>query len=65
MGFDDSYKKISSTGQLYRQIGNSVGVNITEELSKQIILQGLLNDTPRETITNKQKVINGQTQITF
>ena len=65
MGFDDSYKKISSTGQLYRQIGNSVGVNITEELSKQIILQGLLNETPRETITNKQKVINGQTQITF
>lgn len=65
MGFDDSYKKVSSSGQLYRQIGNSVGVNITEELSKQIILQGLLNETQRETIRNKQKVINGQTQITF
>ena len=65
MGFDDNYKKVSSSGQLYRQIGNSVGVNITEELSKQIILQGLLDETQRETIRNKQKVINGQTQITF
>ena len=30
MGFDENYKKISSNGQIYRQIGNSVGVNITD-----------------------------------
>lgn len=65
MGFDENYKKISSTGQLYRQIGNSVGVNITDELSKQIIHQGLLDEPSTETTRNKPKVINQQTQLTF
>jgi DNA (cytosine-5)-methyltransferase 1 len=65
MGFDDGYKKISSTGQLYRQIGNSVGVNITEELSRQIVLQGLLDESQRNPAKNKSKVINRQSQFTF
>jgi DNA (cytosine-5)-methyltransferase 1 len=65
MGFDKKYKKVSSTGQLYRQVGNSVSVNITDELSRQIICQGLLDGPSRKTLKNKPKVINKQSQLTF
>tara|TARA_Y100000816_G_scaffold18088_1_gene11835 strand:+ start:198 stop:1262 length:1065 start_codon:yes stop_codon:yes gene_type:complete len=65
MGFKDTYKKISSKGMLYRQIGNSVGINVIDELSKQIINQGLLLESKRKTTSNPQKVINKQTQFAF
>jgi DNA (cytosine-5)-methyltransferase 1 len=51
MGFPENYLKNKSLGESYRQIGNSVGVNITSEISKQIIEQGLLkNESQREII---------------
>lgn len=65
MGFHSRYKKISSTGQLYRQIGNSVGVNVIDEISKQITKQGLLDETQKKTSSNIQKVVNNQTQFAF
>jgi Site-specific DNA methylase len=65
MGFNSRYKKVSSTGQLYRQIGNSVGVNVVDEISKQIIRQKLLNEPQTKTLRNSPKVINGQTQLNF
>jgi DNA (cytosine-5)-methyltransferase 1 len=36
MGFPDKFKKISNTGELYRQIGNSVCVPMIKEITKQI-----------------------------
>lgn len=51
MGFPSNYKKCSVVGHQYRQIGNSVSVNITREISRQIIEQGLLSDEPQREIT--------------
>lgn len=36
MGFPDKFKKINNTGELYRQIGNSVCVPMIKEITKQI-----------------------------
>ncbi|MBS1669551.1 MAG: DNA cytosine methyltransferase [Bacteroidetes bacterium] len=36
MGFPDKFKKINNTGELYRQIGNSVCVPMVKEITKQI-----------------------------
>lgn len=65
MGFPEKYKKISSAGQLYRQIGNSVGVNVVKEISKQILKQGLLDESQGKTTRNIPRVINQQTRFTF
>lgn len=50
MGFPENFKRCSKLGHQYRQIGNSVSVNITKELSKQIIEQGLLSNEPQRKI---------------
>tara|TARA_B100000925_G_C21980696_1_gene462179 strand:+ start:624 stop:1685 length:1062 start_codon:yes stop_codon:yes gene_type:complete len=63
MGFDENYKKPSPTGQIYKQIGNSVGTNVIDELSNQIICQGLLDESQRKTIRNTPKIVNRQTQL--
>ena len=42
MGFPENYIKHPNLGEQYKQIGNSVCVNITQEISKQIIEQKLL-----------------------
>ncbi|MCX6746870.1 MAG: DNA cytosine methyltransferase [Candidatus Pacearchaeota archaeon] len=36
MGFPDSYKKISSNGERYRQIGNSVAIPMIEAVAEEI-----------------------------
>lgn len=36
MGFPDEFKKISNTGELYRQIGNSVCIPMVREITRQI-----------------------------
>lgn len=38
-GFPDDFQKISSIGNCYRQIGNSVAIPMIEEIGKQIFLQ--------------------------
>jgi DNA (cytosine-5)-methyltransferase 1 len=44
MGFPEEFKKNPTIGEQYKQIGNSLSVNITQEISKQILEQGLLNE---------------------
>jgi DNA (cytosine-5)-methyltransferase 1 len=39
MGFPDSHKKLSVTGQLYRQIGNSVAIPMIRAVGEQIVEQ--------------------------
>lgn len=39
MGFPDSYKKVSSVGEQYKQLGNSVCVPMIEEISREIKAQ--------------------------
>lgn len=39
MGYPEDYLLNDKTGERYKQIGNSVGVNITKELSKQVLKQ--------------------------
>ena len=51
MGFPNNFLKHKNRGEQYKQIGNSVGVNIIEEISYQIINQSLLNiNEPQEEI---------------
>jgi DNA (cytosine-5)-methyltransferase 1 len=42
MGFPENYIKVSSTADLYRQIGNSVAVPMIEAVVEQIIEQGFI-----------------------
>jgi DNA (cytosine-5)-methyltransferase 1 len=44
MGFPEDYKKVSKLGKCYEQIGNSVAVNITEAIAKELVDQGFLPD---------------------
>jgi len=63
MGYPKNYKKLSSTGQLIRQIGNSVGITVVEEICKQLVNQGLLHESQGKITPNLPKVINRQTQL--
>ena len=63
MGFDEDYKKVSTPGQLYKQIGNSVGTTVVSELARQILNQGMLNESQREIKRDSSKVVNKQTQL--
>ncbi len=40
-GFPDNYKKISSLGELYRQIGNSVSIPMIQSIANEIVLSHL------------------------
>ena len=42
MGFPKKYVKVSSTADLYRQIGNSVAIPMIEAVTEQIIEQGFV-----------------------
>ena len=44
MGFPENFRLSDSLATCYKQIGNSVAVNITDELSKQLVKQGLLEN---------------------
>lgn len=61
MGFPDDYKKHPIIGEQYRQIGNSVSVNITEEIARQIIQQNLL----QETYESSRKIIGDLRELLF
>ena len=63
MGFNEDYKKVSTPGQLYKQIGNSVGTTVVSELARQILNQGMLNESQREINRDSSQVVNKQTQL--
>lgn len=44
MGFPKNFKKSMSPGERYKQIGNSVAVNVVEQIAKQILDQKLLDE---------------------
>ena len=37
MGFDDSFKIVVDDVEMYRQAGNSIVVNVLEEILKQLL----------------------------
>ena len=39
MGFPENYKKVSSAGEQYKQLGNSVCVPMIEAVAKEINMQ--------------------------
>lgn len=55
MGFPEDFKLSNSIPTCYKQIGNSVAVNVTHELAKQIIEQGLLES--ENTYESQTKII--------
>ncbi|WP_201790976.1 DNA cytosine methyltransferase [Campylobacter vicugnae] len=44
MGFPNDFIKDKSLSESYKQIGNSVCVNMIESIAKEIVMQGLLDD---------------------
>jgi DNA (cytosine-5)-methyltransferase 1 len=62
MGFPDNYKKNKNNGEKYKQIGNSVCVNITSEISRQILIQGLLNHQQNES---QREIIGDLRELQF
>lgn len=44
MGFPKNFKKSEKPGERYKQIGNSVAVNVVDQIAKQIIEQKLLDE---------------------
>ena len=44
MGFPNNFKLHDVSGTRYKQIGNSVGVPVIKEISKQLVEQNLLSD---------------------
>ena len=67
MGFPADFKKPCSTGQQYRQIGNSVGVNMVSELAQQLIRQGMFDVKNKISKRNSTRtiptIIDGQMEI--
>lgn len=58
MGFPDSFKRHKTTGEQYKQIGNSVAISVIEAISKQITEQRLLDDEPqRKTEGDLQAIL--------
>jgi DNA (cytosine-5)-methyltransferase 1 len=62
MGFPDDFKKNTKIGEQYKQIGNSVCVNITSEISRQILVQGLLNYRNNES---QREIIGDLRELQF
>jgi hypothetical protein len=44
MGFPKNYSKSLKVGEKYKQIGNSVAINVVEAIADQIIKQKLLDE---------------------
>lgn len=56
MGFPENFKRHPISGTQYKQIGNSVGVNVIKEISNQIIKQGLLNKTLKYPLSEMEMI---------
>ena len=44
MGFPKNFKISEKPGERYKQIGNSVAVNVVDQIAKQILEQKLLDE---------------------
>jgi DNA (cytosine-5)-methyltransferase 1 len=62
MGFPKDYKQHPNLSERYKQIGNSVSVSITEQISKQIIEQNLLEKT---NVKSQRKVVGDLRELYF
>ena len=58
MGFPENFKLNPKSGERYKQVGNSVGVNVITEISKQIINQKLLENEPQGEIVGDLQQLN-------
>ena len=58
MGFPEDFKLNQRVGERYKQIGNSVGVNVVQELSRQILKQGLLDNESQRNIVGDLQLLN-------
>ena len=67
MGFPKKYIRHKQNSECYKQIGNSVGVPVVEEISKEILNQGLLDVDQSQNPFNKnvRRIFDNQYEITF
>ena len=52
MGYDDSFKVVVPDQQMYRQCGNSIVVNVLEEIIKEILKTGVFGGLENDKISN-------------
>lgn len=63
MGFPEAYKRVSSVGEQYRQIGNSVAIPVINGIMKQIIQQGLLDNVKTQRCINRTNRVIEERQM--
>ena len=57
MGFPENFKKSINTGNQYKQIGNSVAVNVVNAVIKEILSQNLLDEKFKHTYDDLENFI--------
>jgi hypothetical protein len=62
MGFPEDYKKISSKGHLYKQIGNSVPINLINAVGNAVVNQ-LIEGEPNKSTKSEQKTLAPQLNL--
>lgn len=66
MGYPDNYQRLGRPGTQYKQIGNSIAVNVVREVAKQVLDQNLIkNGSQTETTRDLQSIINGQLSLSI
>lgn len=66
MGYPSNYKRIGLASEQYKQIGNSVAINVVREVAKEVVNQNLiLDESERKTTRNLHPIINKQLVLTI
>ena len=59
MGYDDDFKIVVPDQQMYRQCGNSIVVNVLEEIFKEVVNTGVFKKSVQNKIMNVATVFSG------
>ena len=59
MGYDDDFKIVVPDQQMYRQCGNSIVVNVLEEIFKEVVNTGVFKKSVQHKIINVATVFSG------
>ena len=65
MGFPEKYKRVSTVGEQYKQIGNSIAIPVVIGIMKEIIQQGLLKNVKPSRKLVKSNLAREYLQFSF
>lgn len=58
MGYPEDFKRHATKGECYRQIGNSVAINVITAIAKEVINQNFLSEKIKRVTKNKEILLN-------